>query len=82
MMMPWNAERNYLNTSAQGHYQLGRYQEGLNRGDARVTGDRFSAYMAESSALDQLALGFRLEGQVDEVTLGVAWFGGRIKRRC
>ena len=75
VMMPWNAERNYLNTSAQGHYQLGRYQEGLNRGDARVTGDRFSAYMAESSALDQLALGFRLEGQVDEVTLGgsVVW---------
>ncbi len=70
VMLPWNAERNYLNVSAQGHYQLGRYQEGLNISDARIPGQRYSDYMEESSALEQLALGFRVEGQVDEVTLG------------
>jgi hypothetical protein len=75
LMMPWNAERNDINTSSQGHFQVGRYQEGLNVGPPTVSSSRYSDAMQKSSVLDQLALGGRIEGQVDEVTLGgsVVW---------
>ena len=76
LMFPWNAERNYLTADQQGHYQFGRYQEALGRNDTVGNMARMGAYMEETTALDQLAAGLRVQGQIDEITLGVSGVWG------
>lgn len=77
LMFPWNAERNYLTSDDQGHFQFGRYQEALGRRhEGTQPAERMGSYMEQQSALEQLAVGTKVHGQIDEITLGLSGVWG------
>ena len=76
LMFPWNAERNYLASDDQGHFQFGRYQEALGR---RHEGTQPAGAWVPTWSNKVPWSNWRWApkyGQIDEITLGLSGVWG------